>query len=243
MYISSRPLLHIAHACPASVHPQDYRRKRYYVTAIDAHRNLYLSSMAHWRHELTRLWHGISGRAARLTTPSQRPRGPRDPRQGHASRQGHSRTAHTTLTPPRCPQAPPPATLPPCHTHASPSNRPSPARSASMNACGSAPNSRNCFNTAERSCICCVAAMRHISYGKNGKDKLSSATPPRRTKFSSDTREPQNKAPKPHPEARKTQGIRGDRRGRGETTAGSRGASGRSEQHGGNWWAAQDSNL
>ena len=150
--------------------------------------------MAHWRHELTRLWHGPPGCVARLTTPSQRPRGPRDPRQGHAFPQGHGRTAHTPLTPARCPHAPPLGTLPPCHTHATSSNSTSPARSASMTACSPAPNSRDLFQQALGFCIRFVAAMRHISYKANAKTSSPQLRLPRKDKASSNTRGPQNKA-------------------------------------------------
>ena len=63
------------------------------------------------------------GVSARLTTPSQRPRGPRDPRRRpcHSPKVTGGRR-HTPLTPARCPHAPPLGTLPPCHTHATSSN-------------------------------------------------------------------------------------------------------------------------
>ena len=113
-------------------------------------------------------------------TPSQRPRGPRDPQNGHAFPQDHSRMAHTPLTRAPRPHAQTLATLPPCHTHETSSNSTSPARSAWMTACGSAPNSRELFQHrgAFLHSVCSCNASHQLQ--SESKNILSSATRPRK---------------------------------------------------------------
>ena len=133
--------------------------------------------MAHWKHELTRLWHGPPGVQGVLRHPLSGPAVRENPQNGHAFPQDHGRIAHTPLTRAPSPHAPPLATLPPCHTHATSSNSTSPARSAWMTACGSAPNSRELFQHrgAFLHLLCSCNASHQLQ--KECKDKLSTATP------------------------------------------------------------------
>ena len=184
------------------------------------------------------------GRAGRLTTPSQRPRGPRDPQRRPSFRQDQGRIG--ALPPDTTPLPPSPAPrYPPPMPHARNLLEQPLARTVRMDDRMRFGAQQQGIVSTPRSVLALVLYLQCVTSAteRMPRQALHSYAGPAEPSSPQIRRGPGNKVPKPHPEARKTQGIRGDHRRRNAAPAGSRSASGRSEQHGGNWWAAQDSNL